>query len=278
MDLKSTLQEYQNTRDKNLSNTDRLLTEMIENIGNPDSELRDTLIYTTLARWVHSNILSKEQEKKLLVEALDEAHLLYELGMRNSDSVFARSFSSLAAALILEKDSTSLRMPQPIIHSAIDKSIKYLKEERDTRGFVQGKGWAHSIAHGADLLTAAINHPGFDAALIPSCLDAIASCFDKEAVYIDDEDERLIFAIEALLKKGLKSEELDEWIISLDNKLKDSIQSTGFTLPFFRRKKNLCDFLKSLYFRMEYVNDNIESQEIIKKILEHWYQAVYNPS
>ncbi|WP_456271381.1 DUF2785 domain-containing protein [Bacillus sp. AK031] len=278
MDLKSILQEYHSTGDLNIANIDRLLTEMIEDIGHPDPELRDTLIYSTLARWVNSDILSIEQERKLLMKVLDEEHLFYEIGKRFTDSVFTRSFSSLAAALILEKDSNGLQLPETLIQSAIDKSINYLKEERDTRGFVSGKGWAHSIAHGADLLTAAINHPSFDRALIPSCLEVIALCFEKEAVYMDDEDERLIFAIEALLKKGLEVHILDEWIISLNAELKASNQSTGYTLPFFRRKKNISDFLKSLYFRLEYLQNHKETQKTIKKVLGHWHQVVYNPS
>ncbi|RIW38507.1 DUF2785 domain-containing protein [Bacillus salacetis] len=254
---------------------DSILTEMIENIGHPDPELRDRVIYTTFYNWVTKDILSPAQLIRLLQTSINDEHLFYKIGERGTDSVFTRSFSSLAAALVIEKDAEILAVPKELIMEGIRKSIFYLNEERDTRGYVQSKGWAHSIAHGADLLAAAINHPYFNKDLIPACLGSIRNCYGKEAVYMDDEDERLIFAIEALLKKGLTKQEMLLWLGELNLELKSYYHSTGFTVPFFRKKKNLLDFMKSLYFRIGQLEGYEGVRYEVHSMVNTWHTDVY---
>ncbi|MGM0844696.1 MAG: DUF2785 domain-containing protein [Bacillota bacterium] len=274
MDLKSRLQDVQENNFKE-SNLEAVLEEMMENIGHPDPELRDQLIYTTLYSWVEKGFLSVNSLRRLLSVSLDDNHLFYKIGERSTDTVFTRSFSSLAAALVLKKDTKSQRLPKEEITEGIEKSVLYLKAERDTRGFVHGKGWAHSIAHGADLLAASIGHPHFPKRMISDCLAAIASCYEKEAVYMDDEDERLIFAVESLLLKGMSKQQLLEWIQSMNQNLKSQFEETGYSVPFFKRKKNFSDFLKSLYFRLGYLQRYEDVQEEISSILKDWHKTLY---
>ncbi|WP_421384854.1 DUF2785 domain-containing protein [Bacillus salacetis] len=277
MDLKEKLQEFKNNNFENKDNIEGVLVKMMENIGHPDPELRDQLIYTTFYRWIEKDILTKDQLQSLLKTSIDENHLFYKIGERFTDSVFTRSFSSLAAALVIRKDTEAPSLPKELISEGIKSSIRYLVEERDTRGYVQGKGWAHSIAHGADLLAASINHPAFEKNLIPACLEAIEACYEKEAVYMDDEDERLIFAVEALLKNGLSKQELMTWLENMNRNLKTSYEDSGFSVPFFRRKKNFLDFLKSLFFRVGCLDGYKDVQEEISSILEKWHHTLYTP-
>jgi hypothetical protein len=279
MDLKEKLMDFQiQMYDPSLRDVDLILGEMIENIGHPDPELRDRVIYTTLYNWVNNNILSRDHLIKLLQTSLDDCRLFYKIGERGTDSVFTRSFSSLAAALVIEKDAELQSIPRELILEGIAKSIRYLSEERDTRGYVQAKGWAHSIAHGADLLAAAINHPYFEGELIAECLEVIGNCYEKEAAYMDDEDERLLFAVEALFEKGLTKQDLLLWFRSLNQKLKSHYDATGFSVPFFRKKKNLSDFLKSLYFRIGYLEGYQDVQQEIQSILGTWHNDLYKPT
>jgi hypothetical protein len=275
MDLKAKLQVCKSNNFECMDKVETVIMEMLENIGHPDPELRDQLIYTTLYRWVEKDVLTKDQSRFLLKTSIDDNHLFFRIGERFTDSVFTRSFSSLAAALVIRKDAELQRMPRELITEGIEKSISYLMEERDTRGYVQGKGWAHSIAHGADLLAASINHPYFESDLIPVCLEAIGACYEKEAVYMDDEDERLIFAVEALLENGLTKQQLMNWLQSMNQGLAVNYQEAGFSVPFFRRKKNFIDFLKSLYFRTGYLDGYRDVQEEISSMLKKWHNTLY---
>ena len=49
----------------------------------------------------------------------------------------------------------------------------YLRE-RDTRGYVPSKGWAHAVAHGADALGVLARSPHFAANELTVLLDVVA--------------------------------------------------------------------------------------------------------
>jgi hypothetical protein len=79
-----------------------LAQAMVAHLGSPDPVLRDDLIYDILANWITTDRLSAGQLKQLLDVCLDSSHLFYSIGEYETDSVFARSFSALAIALIID--------------------------------------------------------------------------------------------------------------------------------------------------------------------------------
>lgn len=252
---------------------DILIEKMINHIGSPDSELRDTLIYSTFGKLIQEDYLNPHQMQYIIETCLNEQHLFLDIGVTNNDSVFTRSFSALTIALILAKDQEDHFLSKDIVISAIESSINYLIKEEDIRGYIEIKGWAHSIAHGADLLAAAIKHPLFPEQLAKKCLYTIGVCLFKAGSYIDDEEERLIGALEALLNKGTEETLLETWIVTLESDLTDKLNQEGETLSFFRTKTNIQHFLKALYFRMLFKNSSRNSRNMIKTILERWHNG-----
>src|SRR5574342_44321 len=87
-------------------NLNQLITQMADNIGSTDSELRDKLIYTAFYYLIKQDYLNELQLTHLLETCLDENHLFLSIGSTDDDSVFTRAFSSLVVALILGKDSS----------------------------------------------------------------------------------------------------------------------------------------------------------------------------
>jgi hypothetical protein len=154
--------------------------------------------------------------------------------------------------------------------------LEYLDKEKDTRGFVKNKGWAHSIAHGADMLTALVSHAHFDINLLSDVLKAIKTCLLKEVVYQDEEEERLIFAIEALLEQGMETQTLISWIKDLSYILKKEYINHGQINPFYQNKMNVTIFLKSLYFRMKLFNPDLELLECIEHEIYYWFKESYS--
>jgi hypothetical protein len=250
----------------------RLIEQMVNHIGSTDPQLRDKLIYTSFFYLIKQDYLNEQQMTYLIESCLDENHLFLSIGSQNDDTVFTRAFSSLVVALILGKDRENQFLSKELTIQAINCSMIYLQKETDIRGYVEGKGWAHSIAHGADLLDEAIKHPLFEMGLVNDCLDTISSCLFKEAVYTDGEDERLIYAIEALLEKGLEESILEKWIVSLADYFSEIRNPSVFSLSYFRKKTNVSNFLKTLYFRLMFKNAGVSTRKTIVEILETLHQ------
>jgi hypothetical protein len=245
-----------------------LIKQMVQHIGSTDSELRDKLIYTSFYYLIKQDYLNHKQMKYLIETCLDQNHLFLGIGTTKDDSVFTRAFSTLIIALILGKDREARFLSEETVLQAIDSSIQYLHKEEDTRGYVDEKGWAHSIAHGADLLDEAVKHPLFELTLANECLDTIGRCILKEKAYIDEEDERLIFAITSLLEKGMDEILLKTWVIKLSNEVIEMKKTSGYSPSFFRKNTNLNQFLKSLYFRLMFLNKGLKTRKTIEGILE----------
>jgi hypothetical protein len=261
---------------------DLFIIQMVEHIGSTDPELRDKLIYTSIYYFMKDGYLNHKQMEYLidtcylnhkqmeyLIDTcLDEQHLFLGIGSTNDDSVFTRAFSTLVIALILDRDREERFLSVETVLKAIESSILYLQKEEDTRGYVEEKGWAHSIAHGADLLAEAVKHPLFDLPLACECLNTIGRCILKDRAYVDEEDERLIYAVIALLEKGMDEILLKEWIENLSKKVTDIKNTSGYTPYFFRMNTNLNQFIKSLYFRLLFLNEGFQTRQEIEGILK----------
>ncbi|MGZ4112066.1 MAG: DUF2785 domain-containing protein, partial [Tumebacillaceae bacterium] len=84
----------------------RVVQEILDILGSPDPELRDTLGYTVLAHLLtDQNKLTSEELRQVLARVLSEEMLFWQLGESGTDSVFLRSFSALALALVLIRDN-----------------------------------------------------------------------------------------------------------------------------------------------------------------------------
>ncbi|MBT2636844.1 DUF2785 domain-containing protein [Bacillus sp. ISL-39] len=260
--------DFQKPETAKSKDLNHLIQQMVEHIGSTDPVLRDKLIYTSFYYLTKDDYLNHQQMTYLIETCLGKNHLYKGIGLTDDDSVFTRAFSTLVIALILDRDREERFLSQELALKAIESSILYLKEEEDTRKYVEEKGWAHSIAHGADLLAEAVKHPLFDLSLASECLNTIGGCILKDTAYIDEEDERLIYAVFALLEKGMNEHLLKEWIVNLSNKVVDIKNTAGYTPYFFRMNTNVNQFIKSLYFRLLFLNTGMNTRQEIERILK----------
>ncbi len=159
--------------------------------------------------------------------------LYANIGEKFTDSVFIRSFSALLVANILTKDAEILTLNDESLQPFFKKIGRYLLLEQDTRGHIEGKGWAHSIAHGADLAAITIKHPKFDLQYAPSILHALKLTTWKDVVYINDEEERLVNIIEALLDRSYSEEAIMEWVEQVFDKFEMHLVTQGYNESFF---------------------------------------------
>ncbi|MED3553686.1 DUF2785 domain-containing protein [Cytobacillus praedii] len=278
MTLKLELINIDKTLQKSDIDMDSLIEKMLGSIGSIDSELRDKLIYNTFGKLIMEDFLTVKQMHHII--DICYKNLFFDIGQKASNTVFTRSFSALVIALIIEKDREKRFLSDDIILKLINGSIEYLNLETDIRGYVEEKGWAHSIAHGADLLSETIRHPLFNTKFSYKCLETIKHCLFKESTddtpYVDDEEERLIFAVEALMEKGITSNEIESWVVELSNELNELLENEGYSLNFFRKRSNVVNFLRGFYFRLLYKNSNLKLRENIVTALKHWHEKLYN--
>ena len=135
--------------------TDRPLTELtaelVDLLGSPDPRLRDGLAYEVLAGWISEGVYDD-----LLASLGDSVSrgLSVGLGAADGDTVFRRSFSALVVACCVERDNRAHLLPVDVVMRWAERSLTWFARERDDRGWVEGAGWSHSVAHGADLLGA----------------------------------------------------------------------------------------------------------------------------
>ncbi len=224
---------------------------MMDYIGDIDSELRDDLILTNLYHWIVEGVLSFEEDYKLLMIAMDKNHLLNGIG-NIDNTVFSRTFSAEVVAYILYRHRQEKCIPEADFPAIFHTFLQAYTDDIDIRGYVEGKGWAHGCAHGADALDefARCEELGYDE--LKKILDAIHKKVNvKHYGYIHFEDERMITAVKAVLERNLiPLEEVGEWIDNFKRIEKSGTYPDDLVIDF-----NVTLFLKSLYFRLIATDD-----------------------
>lgn len=253
-----------------LKDGETLLQQMLTQIGSTDAELRDHLIYRSFITLLSDNLLSSQQLQYLFDTATSESYLYYQIGEEHTDSVFTRSFSALLIADILAKDAELLILEDEGLDIFFKKIGRYLLLEKDTRGHVEGKGWAHSIAHGADLATVMIKHPKFNLQYAPFILHALKLVTWKENVYVNDEEERLVNIIQALLHRGFSVEALIEWVEQVFDKFEMHLLTQGYNDSFFSGRTCTLNFMKTLYFALKMNNEAPKLQNVLYGQIAKW--------
>ncbi len=191
-----------------------LAVQMMDCLGSTDPELRDDLIYRTLARWSEW-YLDTSQLDALLDVALAADHLTLDVGEREGDAVFMRAFSSLAVAIFVGQHRARPYLGAERVHEVNRTMLAYLSRERDARGWVPGKGWADAVSHAADALDGLVQCPELGEADLLETLQAIRETVVRaEAVFPGEEDERLVTAVVSAVRRGvLTRESIAAWIL-----------------------------------------------------------------
>jgi len=222
--------------------------EMMRQLGSIDRELRDDLIYGTFARWSRVDLFNAEQYRALLDIALDRAHLFFGLGEQDTDSVFMRAFSLLIIAIALYHHRQQAFLTPTEVRAALEQVLRCLNAEKDLRGYVEVKGWAHATAHAADVLDELAQCEEIDRDGLLQILAAIRSkATTVETVFIHEEDERLAYAVLSLIQRSrLQAQDVEAWLRSFA-----PIEPTGDMRERYGLV-NVKNFLRSLYFQAQH--------------------------
>ena len=252
----------------NTLNIDSLSSNMLEQIGDTDSYLRDKLIYSTFFHLIKKEYLSHTQLQKLLLESIGEKYLLYKIHSDDEDAVFTRAFTTLLIALIIDADTNHNFLSQTDISNVKDQLILYMNNEHDFRGYVQNHGWAHSIAHASDTFEALVRSPKLETLHYEEILQTLLNKVCVHSIYYKyEEDERLVYPIVAMLQNGLKEEALLLALRDLVAQLpvqKQTLHIESYEFLY----GNIKSFLRSLFFRLRKLSICEETECEIEKLLQ----------
>ena len=179
-----------------------LTAELTTMLGATDPVERDEIAYPILATWISDGVYDD------LLAGLGDgmaAGLTQGLGESGTDSVFRRSFSGLVLAECIGRDNTESLLPSTKLLEWGDRVTGWLVRERDVRGFVPGRGWAHAVAHGADAIGTLASSPHFGLNELTVLLDVIADrvLIETETPLTSGEPDRLALATMSVFRRRL---------------------------------------------------------------------------
>lgn len=253
---------------------DDLTAELTTMLGSVDPVQRDEVAYPVLATWIERGVYDD------LLSGLGDGMatgLLVGLGERDTDTVFRRSFSTLVLAECIQRDNAAALVPPGKVLEWGDRITTWFVRERDTRGFVDGKGWAHTVAHGADALGCLAGSPHFWIHELTVLLDVIADrlLLPTGAVFTAGEPDRLAAATMTVLRRNLVPLGIVEpWVARLTATA--SAQPPGAGDPFLRRG-NPEAFLRALHLQLLLAGDAPEIRSDLLLVLGDALRAA-NPA
>lgn len=221
--------------------------QMLDHIGDIDSELRDDFIYNTFSDWIEiKEFFNEEQLRYILSILMDQEHLFYQIGSDGNDSVFTRTFSALVLVLVLIRHRKNALLSVDEFTDIKNKLIEYYTSEKDLRGYILKSGWAHAAAHGADVMDELIQCRECNEDMIKEILHAFKKILHN-GMYIlhNEEDERICRVVFRIMKGNLlPSQTIVNWL----EELSEFVEWQSDRMQYIARV-NSKNFIRCLYFK-----------------------------
>ena len=240
---------------------------LLEHLGDPSPEIRDELVFTSLARGIQEELFSLEQFQFISEEVSSDEGLYKEIDSRGV-SALKRSFTALIYANLLSCDGTKeslyyQQLSSPIRATMLNQGLHYLTKEKETTGYSHQYGWVHAFAHGADLLTEVVCHPEFPKNRVHEGIDILDQLFKRISIrFTNDEDWRLARVLYEPISQGkLEQEQVVSWIKAIDFPLEETED--------FYKFSNFRSCLLEVYVQLD--QRNILQNELRKAIQSFQY-------
>ena len=181
-----------------------LALDLVACLGDPRPELRDGIAFEAMSTWMRRGELDVKNLRRLRDALLPMLH--------DTD---ARGFRAPFAALVLSEVARTDRIKPWLSADERDALVSaaadFLAGVRDYRGFSDGEGWRHGVAHGADFVLQLALNPALDKPQLDRLLTAIAGQVApaETAFYHFGEPERLARPVMYIAQRGIYGE--GEW-------------------------------------------------------------------
>jgi hypothetical protein len=200
-----------------------LALEIADLAASTDPSLRDSCGYETLAAWIYrDNLVTGEQLEALRRKLLPA--MTSHIGESQNDTVFRRSFSALYMSILAAQDLRKPFLAAAGFKETLDTALRCYAEEKDLRGYVPVKGWAHATAHVADLLKFLARSSHLSAEDQKRIVDGVSQrCRTAHVVFTWGEDARMAAALLSIVdRKDFDASSFESWfqvLITENNEL-----------------------------------------------------------
>jgi len=240
--------------------------QMLDHIGDIDSELRDDFIYNTFSDWIEmKEFFNEEQLRYILSILMDQEHLFYQIGSDGNDSVFTRTFSALVLVLVLIRHRKNALLSVDEFTDIKNKLIEYYTSEKDLRGYIQKSGWAHAAAHGADVMDELIQCRECNEDMIKEILHAFKKILHNGTYILhNEEDERICRVVFRIMKGNLlPSQTIVNWL----EELSEFVEWQSDRMQYIARV-NSKNFIRCLYFKTMHYDSESDLINVILNVEE----------
>lgn len=142
-DISATIKESETPK---LSDED--LDYLLAHLAATNPKVRDRGAYFIFNDLLHVEAFTEKQMHYIKNTLLSEDFMFYHILEPKNDGIFKRSFSVLTLSALLYVNRTIYHtFSDEEIIAAEDRLATYIVLEKDGRGYVDGKGWAHVYTH-----------------------------------------------------------------------------------------------------------------------------------
>lgn len=211
-----------------------LALEIADLAAETDPVLRDTCGYEILAAWIyHKNLLSSEPLEALRRKLLPG--MTFHIGESERDAVFRRSFSALYMSILAAQDLRKPFLSAAAFKETLDTALRCYAEEKDLRGYVPKKGWAHATAHVADLLKFLARNADLSVEDQKRIVTGISQrCRTASSVFVWGEDGRMAAALLSIVgRKDFDVSAFDGWFTALLTENKQLWKAPNIDAPAY---------------------------------------------
>lgn len=229
-----------------------LTAELLDYLGSPDPELRDTFAYSILARWLVSYRYHTHEQLHEMVQIL-QANMRSDIGEQGTDSVFLRSYSALILSLVMYRDDRENFLDPLEVTTLMKHAISYLVEEQDLRAWIPGKGWGNAVSNAADLLKFLVHNDALAGAELEAVLGGIADKLVQptQVTFQHDEDDRLAKTVMAIINRDeLIAFNLIDWVKQFDDWKSEHDPSPAYDPVYNANYQNIKHFLRALLLHL----------------------------
>ena len=235
-----------------------LALEIADLAASTDPIVRDECGYEILASWIYRDQLLAGDQLEALRRKLIPG-MIFQIGEAESDTIFRRSFSALYTSILAAQDLHKPFLSATAFKETLNTALQCYAEEKDLRGYVPVKGWAHATAHVADLFKFLARNPDLSVEDQKRIVSGVLQrCRTAHLVFIWGEDARMAAALLSVVdRKDFDALPFETWFQALITENKELWRSPAINAEAYASVRTQANVLAHLAAKSAPRKDNI---------------------